>query len=85
MNPEIQQLKNEIQNLRAEVFKNNFSSIKVENKKYQFNREVGFFGTKPIVQGATIADPTGGGTQDAEARTAINDLIDRLQDLGLIA
>lgn len=36
-------------------------------------------------QGATISDPTGGGTQDAEARTAINAIIDRLQAHGLIA
>ena len=36
-------------------------------------------------QGATISDPAGGGTQDAEARTAINAIIDRLQAHGLIA
>lgn len=32
----------------------------------------------------SIADPTGGGTVDAEARTAINALIDRLESLGLV-
>lgn len=36
-------------------------------------------------QGATIADPAGGTTVDAEARTAINTIIDRLQAHGLIA
>ena len=45
---------------------------------------VGFFGVTPVDQPATVADPTGGGTIDAEARTAINALIDRLQELGLI-
>ena len=45
---------------------------------------VGFYGKASIKQPATIADPTGGGTVDTQSRTAINSLIDRLQDLGLI-
>ena len=46
---------------------------------------LGFYGATPVDRPATVADPTGGGTVDAEARTAINDIIDRLQELGLIA
>ena len=46
---------------------------------------LGFYGVTPVDQPATVTDPTGGGTQDAEARTAISDIIDRLQELGLIA
>lgn len=46
---------------------------------------LGFYGATPVDQPATITDPTGGGTIDAEARTAINTIIDRLQELGLIA
>ena len=46
---------------------------------------LGFYGVTPVDQPATVADPAGGGTQDAEARTAINAIIDRLQELGLIA
>jgi hypothetical protein len=46
---------------------------------------LGFYGVTPVDQPATVTDPTGGGTQDAEARTAINAIIDRLQELGLIA
>lgn len=43
-------------------------------------------GTKVVgAQGATITDPTGGLVIDAESRTAINALIDRLQAHGLIA
>jgi hypothetical protein len=43
-------------------------------------------GTQVVgAQGATITDPTGGVVIDAEARTAINALIDRLQAHGLIA
>jgi hypothetical protein len=38
-----------------------------------------------LFTGVTIADPAGGGVVDAEARTAINALIDRLQGCGLIA
>jgi len=45
---------------------------------------LGFYGVTPVDQPATVTDPTGGGTQDAEARTAINAIIDRLQELGLI-
>lgn len=46
---------------------------------------LGFYGATPVDRPDTIADPTGGGTIDAEARTAINAIIDRLQELGLIA
>jgi hypothetical protein len=46
---------------------------------------LGFYGATPVDRPDTITDPTGGGTIDAEARTAINTIIDRLQELGLIA
>jgi len=46
---------------------------------------LGFYGATPVDRPATVADPTGGGTVDTEARTAINAIIDRLQELGLIA
>lgn len=36
-------------------------------------------------RGATVTPPTGGGTIDAQARQAINDLINRLQTHGLIS
>ena len=49
------------------------------------DQKVGFYGTIPVDQPAAVSDPSGGGTQDAEARTAINAIIDRLQELGLIA
>ena len=47
--------------------------------------KVGFYGVSPVDQPATVADATGGSTTDAEARAAINAVIDRLQELGLIA
>ena len=46
---------------------------------------LGFYGITPVDQPATISDPSGGATIDTQARTAINTLIDRLQELGLIA
>lgn len=46
---------------------------------------LGFYGVTPVDQPATVADPAGGGTIDTEARTAIGEVIDRLQELGLIA
>jgi hypothetical protein len=46
---------------------------------------LGFYGATPVDRPDTITDPTGGGTIDAEARTAISTIIDRLQELGLIA
>lgn len=49
------------------------------------SQKIGFFNATPVDRPLTVADPTGGVTQDAEARTAINAIIDRLQELGLIA
>lgn len=49
------------------------------------NQLLGFYGATPVDQPATISDPSGGLVIDTEARTAINTIIDRLQELGLIA
>ena len=43
-----------------------------------------FYGTTPVDQPDTIADPSGGATVDAEARTSIRTILDRLEELGLI-
>lgn len=45
----------------------------------------GFWGAAPIVQPSHIADPAGGGTVDAEARTAINAINALLASTGLSA
>lgn len=42
---------------------------------------VGFYGTSPVDQPATVADATDAAT----AITTVNAVIDRLQELGLIA
>lgn len=42
-------------------------------------------GVTPAAQQSKISDPAGGGTQDDEARTAINAIIDVLEAFGLTA
>lgn len=49
------------------------------------NQLLGFYNKTPVDQPATVADPAGGAVIDAESRTAIIAIIDRLQELGLIA
>lgn len=49
------------------------------------SQKLGFYNATPIVQGASVADASGGAVIDAEARTAINALISRIEALGLIA
>ena len=47
-------------------------------------QKLGFYGVTPIVQRVHIADPTGGTTTDAEARTAINSILTALETLGFL-
>ena len=44
-----------------------------------------FYGTTPVNQPVKVDDPTGGATVDTQARNAVIFLIDRLEELGLIA
>lgn len=46
---------------------------------------VGFLGATPVNRQAFIADPSGGATVDAEARTAITAVITALENYGLLA
>lgn len=46
---------------------------------------IGFLGATPVARQAHIADPSGGATQDAEARTAINAILVVLENLGFTA
>lgn len=49
------------------------------------DNKIGFFAATPVAQQTFVADPSGGATQDAEARTAIAAIIDKLINLGLMA
>lgn len=66
-----------------------FSNKVVFNNDAQIGKntssKVGFYGKTPVDQLATISDPSGGATIDSQARTAINTIIDRLQEIGLLA
>jgi len=48
-------------------------------------QKLGFWNATPVVQPAAVADASGGATVDAEARTALNDLLAKLRTIGLIA
>lgn len=49
-------------------------------------QKLAFYGVTPVDQPATVSDPSGQANDlDTEARAAINTIIDRLQELGLIA
>lgn len=62
------------------------SGLKIGNATTE---KLGFYGTTTIVQPSTIANPSGGITQDAEARAAITSILNVLRassgGLGLIA
>jgi hypothetical protein len=51
------------------------------------DQKIAFFGQTPVDKPDTIADPSGGGSAgvDTPARNVIAAIIDRLQELGLIA
>ena len=46
---------------------------------------VSLYAATPVAQAAHIADPTGGATTDAEARTAINAILVALENIGITA
>ena len=48
-------------------------------------QKIGFYNATPVVQGASVADASGGAVIDVEARAAINALISRIEATGLIA
>ena len=46
--------------------------------------KVSFYDAAPIVQGASVADPTGGGVVDVECRAQLSALLSRIEATGLI-
>ena len=49
------------------------------------SQKIGFWNSTPVIQQAHIADPTGGATVDAEARTAIDSINALCATLGITA
>lgn len=48
-------------------------------------QKLSVYGATPVVQAVAISAPTGGGTTDAEARTAINAIRTALTNFGITA
>jgi len=46
-------------------------------------KKLSVYGVTPVAQQAAITAPSGGATIDAEARTAISDLITRIKNFGI--
>lgn len=89
MEERIAQLEQELANLKAQYFKDNFEARQIIRKEMQWVNKIGFFNKEPANQGAAVATvgvPSGTYSQ-AEANnavTAINALIARLQAYGLL-
>lgn len=47
------------------------------------DQKLGFFGKTPVAQQTTVTTPSGGGTQDAQARSSIGEIKTILTNLGL--
>lgn len=76
-------LKTELETLKILFYKDDYSNLEVFRKQVLFKNNIGFYGKDPIIQQATFTAPTGGVTQDAEARTAIGVIKTILTNLGL--
>lgn len=81
----ISNLEDQLASLKDEYYRYNEPTSRIETKAILFKGKVGFFNHLPVDQQSAITPPTGGGTNDANARTAINSIITTLQNLGLTA
>lgn len=82
MEERVKQLEQQVKDLQTRLNQGEYISLKVMKKDLQVQR-LGVNGKQPPAQ-TTIADPTGGVTIDAQARTAINSIIDVLQQIGFL-
>jgi hypothetical protein len=91
LNDKVNRLETELNDLKALFFKDNFSNQQIFRKdvemarKISLNGQVGFFGEAPVGQQGSITTPSGGATQDTEARTAIVQIKTALDNLGITA
>lgn len=89
----ITQLENELRELKAEFYKNNFPQQQTFVKDVIFNGTSAFaslnpttsfgLGVTPATRQASIAIPSGGVTTDAESRAAITSILSVLDTFGL--
>lgn len=92
MEERITQLENELRELKAEFYKNNFPQQQTFVKDVIFQGSSSFtslspttsfgLGVTPAVRQASIAQPTGGGVIDVESRGAINSILSVLDTFG---
>lgn len=83
MQEELNQLRKELDELKSNFYKDNFTSNQSFRKDVSFLGKIGFYNKTPIAQSAAITAPAGGATIDSEARTAINSIRTTLTNLGL--
>ncbi len=83
MQEELNQLRKELDELKSNFYKDNFTSNQSFRKDVSFLGKIGFYNKTPIAQPTAIAAPAGGATIDSEARTAINSIRTTLTNLGL--
>ena len=90
---EFDRLKKDFEELKAAYYKNNFISQQIFTKDITFKgkvligsgeSKVGLYGATPVVQAATIADPSGGTTTDTQARNSISTILTALKNIGII-
>lgn len=89
---EIDRLNRELNEFKTVYYKDNFNQLQVFRKDVQFLGTASFaslnpstsfgLGVTPIVRQPSIADPAGGTTVDTEARSAINQILDLLDNYG---
>lgn len=83
---ELEQLKRRVADLEyrlARIDRGDYILLDRDTK--HTGSKLGFFNKAPAAQQATIDDPSGGVTIDANARTAINSILDVLDVFGLTA
>lgn len=83
MQEQLDQMKKELDELKSNFYKDNFTSNQSFRKDVSFLGKIGFYNKTPISQPAAITAPSGGATIDSEARTAINSIRTTLTNLGL--
>jgi len=85
----LQRLSEKIEELRNEYYRNRFSALEIKDKDTQFKSKLGFFGVEPVDQPETVANANSQGgtysqTDVQSIATAVNAVIARLKELGLI-
>lgn len=74
--------RNKIELIDADIELSNGRGTKIGTTPLQ---KLAFYGSTPVVQQASIPDPSGGVTEDTQARATISSILDLLDTYGLTA